>query len=217
MKDATFAYLVKLFRSKKFNKRLRDIENRYLDKVSANQLPFKKQSELRKELRTLLEELEAPLHLVEVLFSFLSDRDPDFPNSPTISLEVANQKVGEEGTILLLKDENGRLIDDPEIAIKIHANISTDEIIRYIQDHKDLLDEAMTVLDLPQIPNVSKWKQVRLALEIIRLKDEEGMTFSSISTTLINQDNLSDEEIEYLSNESNIKNNYYRYIAYFSK
>lgn len=59
------------------------------------------------------------------------------------------------------------------------------------------------------------WKNTNLALDIIEMKDEKGMSYIEISKVLSDNEDLSDEEVDYLASADNIKTLYHRYKKYF--
>lgn len=207
----TFAYVAKLLYDKKLLTLLNKLRKNYIKDHLKSTPTIREQVVMKKKIGFYLHQKSIPLNFADVLYSLVVEKEPKYPLSPTISIEAAEQQVDDNFELLLITDKNGNPTDKQEIAIKIHANISIDELIKFIEGRRDLLNELMLVLKLPQIPSVSRWAKVRLALLIISMKDELEMTFSEICEKFKDQN-----EDTYLDDESSVKNLYYRYKKYLS-
>ncbi|MBI4137090.1 hypothetical protein HY469_03430 [Candidatus Roizmanbacteria bacterium] len=97
-----------------------------------------------------------------------------------------------------------------KISIVITSKMSVDHIIQFIRDYQDLILKYQDILGLPDFFNSSGKLFIR-ALRIIELKDEEGLTFAQIATKISQDEWLTEKEVDYFANESNIKTLYYEY------
>ncbi len=212
----TFAYMAKLLLDKELLNFLNILRREDIKGAKLLELPFSKQVEIKRKIRSFLQKKSIPVHFTDVFSALLFEEIPKYPLSPTITIEAADQIVEDNYEILLIKDKDGNLVDKQEIVIKIHASISVDELIKFIEKKRELLDSLMIDLQLPQIPQVSRWKNIQLALVIISMKDEEYLSFPEISSKLTSYVERDKTITDFVSDVDNIKNVYYRYKKYLS-
>lgn len=214
---STFAYMVKLLLDKELLNFLHILQREDAQGATRKELSSQKRVEIIRKIKLFLQKKSIPAHFAEVLFAFtLQEEDAKYPLSPAITIEAAEQKVDDNYEILLIRDKNGNLIDKQEITIKIHATISVDELLQFIEKKRRLLDSLMSDLQLPQIPSVSRWKNIRLALVIISMRDDEHLSFPEISSRLASHEGNNKACEDFVSDVDNIKNLYYRYKKYLS-
>jgi hypothetical protein len=214
---ATFSYVAKLFSDKSLLSSLHRVRKKYLKDKGSKTLSFPAISSIKKEISSICYQKSIPEHFAELFYDYVLDKEPSYPLSPSISIEAAGQKITNNSQPFIITDnKTGQPINVREISIKIHANISIDELIQFIENGRKPLEYLMDFLQLPQVPQVSRWKRTALALEIISLRDGEKLSFTEISKKLSDNENNTESEINFLSSEDNIKTLYHRYKKYFS-
>lgn len=140
---------------------------------------------------------------------------PDYPLHNSISLKVGCEEIT-SATENLLKIKNiktGEFMDDKTISLVISSKVSAEQIIQFIKDNKRDIEQLQDFYELPEYIN-PVWKNTSLALDIIEMRDKGGLSFPEISSKLSDNESLSDDEIECLTDENNVKNLYYRFKKY---
>lgn len=178
--------------------------------------PFKTIREIKENISKYLFEKRLPTIWVEPLLSFIKDEDVISPIENGIDIFVGTQSLSESGgAIVLMKNKDGRLpAYESRLSITMTARVSIDKLIRFIKENSFSIKYWQKELELPPY-NETPWKRTELAMEIIKLKDQEKMSYNKISTKLSGNEDLSEDELNYLSNAENIKSIYRRYKKYF--
>lgn len=206
--DPTFREIAKI-EKERLNKTAKVIKDR-------KYFSFKFVRESKKVLSRFLYEKRLPQVWLEPLLFYIKDEDIPLPIDNGIDLKIGSQKLSEtKKEILIIRDKGGMLPPgEASISIVISSRTSADRIIKFVKENAVLIKHWQSVLDLPPYSEMS-WKKTELAFEIIRMKDQEELSYSQISGKLSEKEDLSENELNYLSNAENIKSLYRRYKKYF--
>lgn len=189
-------------------------EQLFIDAIETGKgkLPhFKAVSSCKREIRKFLHKKRLPQIWLEPIYSLLSGVTVNLPPDNGISIKVGDEDLtGAGDSVALIKNANGLLCGESALSIVVSAKTSTDHLIKFIENNSEAIQHWMDVLDLPEHQNM-QWKRTLPAIEIIRLKDEESLTFDEISNRLASREDLSPKELDYLAITENIKTLYYRY------
>lgn len=178
--------------------------------------PFKTTHEVKENIGKYLFDKKLPSIWVETLFSFIKNEEVIPPIDSGIDIFVGEQSLSESGgEITLIGHKDGRLpAKESTLSIVMAARISIDRLIRFVRKNADSIKYWQKALGLPPY-NETPWKKTELAFGIIMLKDKEKMSYNQISNKLTENEDLSEEELNYLGNAENIKSLYRRYKKYF--
>lgn len=168
-------------------------------------------------IRKFVYDRKLPSNWVNPIYNIIVKYILDFPLDNSIALRVGSEEItGSTEEILLIRDtKTGMLAEKCELSIVITSKISTDYIIRFIKGHKKEIEYWQDTLKLPHYKKPN-WQDINLALKIISMKDEEGLTFSEIADRAPKDEKLSEEELDYLTDVDRMKIIYYRYKKRFS-
>lgn len=214
----TYNQLVKLASDKEFINLL-EIQRDKLVKQYNNKQSSEFRKGVYKEIEQYLFRHRIPFAWKEPIFNMVISRySADFPLHNAISLKVDSQEItGCTDDILVLTDTTtGQVIGDHKLLIEISAKVSTEEITRFIKKHKRQIEDLQQMIELPDYKNPI-WKRTDLSLQIMRMRDEEKISFSEICKRLTDDETLTVEENEYVSSEENIKTLYFRFKKYLAK
>lgn len=186
-----------------------------------NQKPtIKYRADAVRRIRLFLVEKRLPLAWREPVYNMVVGKfQLDFPLDNSISLKVGSQEItGSTKDILLIKNiRTGDLVgEEPTISLEITSKVSAEKIIKFVKKHKREIEHWQDILGLPDYKSPI-WKNINLALKIIRLKDKKGLTFGEISSKLSDDEGLSQQEVDYLATEDNIKTLYYRFKSFLNR
>lgn len=210
--------LVKLTSDKEFLKLL-EIQRDSLLKSNKGKQNSEFRKSAYKEIEKYLFKHRIPFAWKEPIFNMIISRYPaDFPLHNAISLKVDSQEItGCTDDILVLTDiTTGKVIGDHKLLLEISAKISTEEIIQFVKKHKRKIEDLQQMIELPDYKNPI-WKRTNLSLQIISMRDGEGLSFPEICKRLTDDETITAEENNYLSSEENIKTLYFRFKKYLSK
>lgn len=142
----------------------------------------------------------------------------DFPIDEGIFLKVGSQQITENAEeILVIRDNNtGKVVDPKEISVVITAKTKIDRIIRFIRDHATEIEEWQESIELSKIERPN-WKGINIALEIIEMKNDQGLTFSQISERLGHKYEASSDLEDLYSGVESVKNTYHRFKKRLTK
>lgn len=165
----------------------------------------------RSAIKKFLNKKRVPLAWCETVLSLIKDGELNLPLNNAISLKVCGEELHDRTQkILIIRDEHGNIVGDSTINIVITANVSTEEIIRFIKENCREIEFWQKQLGLPEYRRLN-WKDIDRALEIIRMKDEDKLTFSEIAEYYSSRDDLTQGERDMLCGEAYIKKIYYRF------
>lgn len=153
-----------------------------------------------------------PTNWEEPIFNMMKQEGFDFPLDNGIELIVGDVIItGMHSEILKVKNiKTGHLNIDRKVSIVLTSKTTTEHIIHFLKSFKEDIEFWQRVAELPDYNN-SNWRRLPLAQKIIKLKDIDKLTFSEITDKFSKDDSLTEVELDYLSNENNIKSLYYDY------
>lgn len=215
VKKSTYNQLIRLLHNKDFCELISGATEK-LKKLGGKQtIDFR--IKCIRSIEKFLQNKKIPLSWIEPIYSFIINNKFDFPYENEISLKVGSDEMTiNKEEILLIRDlKTGLLLNDKKLSIVITARTSIDRIIQFIRLYSKDIEHWQKVLELPEYKSPS-WHKTNLALEIIRMKDEQNMTFTKIAGILSSDEKLSTDEQDYYGDDSTIKSIYYRYKRYFS-
>lgn len=169
-------------------------------------------SECVKAIKKFLHEEKIPAAWLEPIRNSIIKGQMDFPIESGIGLIVAGTELTDNtDSLLIVRDVNtGQISGDNTIKISISAKLTIDQIIQFLKRHKKEIEEYEEILELPEPPR--NWKQINIALRIIRMKDEEKLTFSDIANELAKDKDLN--IVDKFSDEGIVRKTYNRYKKY---
>lgn len=165
----------------------------------------------RRVITKFLNKKKVPLSWREPTLSLIKDNELNLPLENTISIRVGGEElhVGSQ-EILIFKNKHSNIAADPTVSIVITADVSAEEIIRFIKENIKEIKFWQKELGLPKYKRL-KWKEVDRALEIIQMKDKDKLTFSEIANNYSSREDLTENERNMLCDEAYLKKRYYRF------
>lgn len=171
-----------------------------------------------REIKKFIHKRELPLSWLEPIYNVLIGKYPlDFPLDNSIALRVGSSEItGSTDEIFIIKNKNtGELVgEELSLSIVITSKVKIDQLIRFIKKHKKEIEHWQNIIGLPNYKN-RRWIDTNWALEIIRLRDEDRLTFSQIAERMSNKEDLSVKDNNALSSQDNIKMIYKRFKKLF--
>jgi len=166
----------------------------------------------RREIKKFLRDKKIPLTWVEPVYKLIKDNKFDYPSHGGIHLKVGDDDITYDNEVLLIKDKQGKVVSHDSISVVITAKTSTEAIIRFIKDYQGVITYFQDFIELPKLEPLN-WKDTNLALKVIRMKDEEGMTYSEIASRLLDDDelNIAPSDKQYWADTNYLKKLYNRY------
>ena len=184
---------------------------------SNNQPDAKFMSSCKREIKMFLMNKSLPTAWIQPIYNMIVGKyEFDFPMDNSISLYVGNQEItrATEAVLVIKNTKTGELVgDNPTVSIVLTSKVSVDHIIKFIKDNKKEIEHWQEVFELPDFKDPS-WKNTAIAVDILRMKDEDGMTFSQIADFFSENTSPDNEDYNLVSDENNIKSIYYRYKNY---
>lgn len=203
--------IVKLLHDKQFLD-LIETQRSELDKAGGIPTTTQLITVCHKRIREFVHNRKLPSGWVKPIYNMIVKHILDFPLDNSIALRVGSEEItGSTEEILLVRNtKTGMLIEKSELSIVITSKISIDHIIRFIKNHKKEIEYWQNILGLSHYKEPN-WQDINLALKIIRMKDEDGLSFSEIADKAADDDSLTAEERDCLIDRNRIKTIYYRY------
>lgn len=169
----------------------------------------------RKQIKNYLSYKGIPFAWVLPVYNFITANTLDFPLHNSIALVVGDQEVtGTTENLLKIKNlKTVEIAGNRQVSIVISSKVSAEQIIQFVKDNKKGIEQWQDFYELPKYKNPS-WKRINLALDIIEMKDEKGMSYSEIASELSDDEKLNDKEVDYLASAENIKTLYRRFKKY---
>lgn len=168
-------------------------------------------TQCKRSIKRYLQDKKLPQSWLMPLFTLIKDKKLDFPMDNSISLRVGAVEITTNTqNLMIIRDKEGHLSDELSISIVITGKVSADHIIQFIKNNKKQIKYWQEVIGLPAYKNPN-WHEVDLGLKIIQLKDEQNLTLQEISDQLVEDENLTEEELDHYSDVAYIKTIYNRY------
>lgn len=164
-------------------------------------------------IKAFLQKRDLPVSLLEPVYSLIRYNRLDPPLHTSIILRVGAQDVVANRDVVFIKNKEGRLAsEENSISIVLTTKTSAEQIIQFVRDYKKLIEELQTEINLPAYKRPTWRREIQLALKIIKMRDENKMSFFDISSELTKEDSgLTVEKHDSLSNEETVKSIYYNY------
>lgn len=168
-------------------------------------------------ITALLKKKNIPQVWVEPLYNTILFPSVDLPIADGIHIDI-------EGEVLTEKTKN--IYTDPDLFnegdiptsynIVVTRDISKEDLINFIEDNQFLLSNIQKALRLPKDPPVRS-KNTLYGLAVIKLRDEQGLSFEEIATFItdsVNKDETISEEdknkiLDMVSTGDNVRTNIY--------
>ncbi len=162
-------------------------------------------------VRTFLQSRNLPLSLLEPIYGLVRYNRLDVPLHTSIILRVGKQDVLTNRDVVYIKNKQGKLaFEENSVSIVLTTKTSTEQVIQFVKDNKKLIEDLQSDINLPAYQRPTWRGEIQLALKIIKMKEEEDMSFDEIASNLADP-SLPQEQYEKISDENTIKSIYYRY------
>lgn len=164
-----------------------------------------------------IKEKKLPLNWKQPILNMIRYDAPDFPLDNGLEIMVGDHIItaNHHSFIVIQNNKSGNFDIEKKISIVITSKITTERILDFIRYFQNDIKYWQDSLNFPDFYK-SGWKKMPLAQKIIALKDEDGLTFAEIANKLSSDEKLAPEEIDYFTNEDNIKSLYYDYKKYLN-
>lgn len=176
--------------------------------INGSKLDFYKES--YQIIRSYLRKNHVPLNWDEPIYNLITLNEYDFPLDSAIRLKFGSQTITNRTDKIMIIKKEGQFVDEPCISIDIVTKVSIQHLIKFIKRNWNVILWLQKELELPKY-RFPIWKRVDLALKVIALRNVKKLSFSDISTRLSAFEELSREEQNYLGDENNVKDLYYRF------
>ncbi|MFZ2026395.1 MAG: hypothetical protein WAV30_03870 [Microgenomates group bacterium] len=164
-------------------------------------------TECKSRIQKFLFLSKLPVIWIEPIFTFIKDeKDVKLPLENGVDIKVGDTLLSSAGdTITIIRKDGIPSKQDSELSIVISTQVSINKIIDFIEKNAETIRYLQKSLQLPSHDYMS-WDNIDLAIEVIRMKDENKMSFSQIMDELNNRPNNKQDY-----DESHVKNVYYRF------
>lgn len=168
---------------------------------------YKAIAECKTRIQKFLLLVNLPVVWIEPIYTFIDNKqDINLPLDNGIDIKIGDTLLSSASdSIVIFRKDGIASKQDSELSIVISAQVSINKIVDFIENNAETIRYWQKNLQLPPYDYMS-WDNIDLAIEIIHMQDESGMSFSQIAAELSNRSkNIQNYD------ESNVKNMYYRF------